>query len=216
MLEPSFLSWNKAPFLYQTTVGGGYPSAEQSSFTESPTTTAIRLRILLTNDTVNFGAAKRNGIQLMSTMNLTGFHAVCRALFWDCPALSCSVYYLENCKLTWRWISVGIPRRTLKHEPKGIINPHEIQLLSPLKKLPRKRRLFTCHSWFYIFPFFQDVKSSANRINIILIALRHKLVTYFQQKAAHHEYSFHRKSFQQYTCSGLRLPFGSFLFSSIY
>ena len=56
-LEWSFLSFNNFPSLYHFTVGRGFPSAEQSSWTEFPTGTARRLRLILLCGTVNLGAA---------------------------------------------------------------------------------------------------------------------------------------------------------------
>ena len=56
-LWPLLLSLNKFPSLYHFTVGRGFPSAEQSSFTEFPTGTWRRLRLILFCDTVNLGAA---------------------------------------------------------------------------------------------------------------------------------------------------------------
>ena len=56
-LFPPILSLKSFPFLYHFTVGRGFPSAEQSSFTVFPTGTWRRLRLILFCGTVNLGAA---------------------------------------------------------------------------------------------------------------------------------------------------------------
>ena len=55
-LFPPMLSLKCFPFLYHFTVGRGFPSAEQSSFTEFPTGTARRLRLIVICRNVNLGA----------------------------------------------------------------------------------------------------------------------------------------------------------------